>query len=33
MTFKKGQSGNSAGKKPGARNKVTVALEAIFDWK
>lgn len=31
MTFKKGQSGNPAGKKPGTRNKTTVALETLLD--
>ncbi len=32
MGYKKGQSGNPAGKKPGTRNKTTVALES-FDGK
>ena len=31
MTYKKGQSGNPAGKKPGTRNKTTVALETLLD--
>lgn len=31
MSFKKGQSGNPAGKKPGTRNKTTVALETLLD--
>ncbi len=31
MTFKKGQSGNPAGKKPGTRNKTTVAQETLLD--
>ena len=31
MAFKKGQSGNPAGKKPGTRNKATVLLEALLD--
>lgn len=29
--WKKGQSGNPAGRPPGSRNKAIVALEAIFD--
>ena len=33
MAFKKGQSGNPAGKKPGTRNKTTVLLEALLDGK
>lgn len=33
MAFKKGQSGNPAGKKPGTRNKTTVLLEQLLDGK
>jgi hypothetical protein len=33
MTFKKGQSGNPAGKPKGTRNKTTVLLEALLDSK
>src|SRR5262245_33233647 len=29
--FKPGQSGNPAGKKPGTRNRATLALEALLD--
>jgi hypothetical protein len=29
--FKKGQSGNPKGKPPGARNKTTLAMEALLD--
>ena len=31
MAFKKGQSGNPAGKPKGARNKSTILLEALLD--
>ena len=31
MTFRKGQSGNPAGKPKGTRNKITLALEALLD--
>ncbi len=31
MTFKAGQSGNPAGKPKGARNKTTLAIEALLD--
>jgi hypothetical protein len=31
MGFVKGKSGNPAGKKPGTRNKTTVALEVLLD--
>jgi hypothetical protein len=31
MVFRPGQSGNPAGKKPGTRNKATLAAEALFD--
>ena len=31
MAYKKGQSGNPAGKPKGTRNKTTVALETLFD--
>jgi hypothetical protein len=33
MRFKKGQSGNPAGKPKGSRNKTTVLLEALLDGK
>jgi hypothetical protein len=33
MKFKKGQSGNPAGKPKGARNETTVLLEALLDGK
>ena len=33
MKFKKGQSGNPAGKPKGSRNKTTVLLEALLDGK
>ena len=33
MTFKKGQSGNPAGKPKGTRNKTTVLLKALLDGK
>ena len=29
--FEKGRSGNPAGRRPGARNKATLAAEALFD--
>jgi hypothetical protein len=31
MPFQKGQSGNPAGRKPGSRNRATVAFEALLD--
>jgi ribosomal protein L17 len=31
MTFKKGQSGNPAGKPPGSRNKATLLIEKLLD--
>jgi hypothetical protein len=31
MTFKKGQSGNPAGKPPGSRNKATLLIEQLLD--
>ena len=31
MTFIKGQSGNPAGRPPGARNKATLAMEELLD--
>jgi hypothetical protein len=31
MKYKKGQSGNPAGKRPGTRNKTTLALETLLD--
>lgn len=33
MKYKKGQSGNPAGKPKGTRNKTTVLLEALLDGK
>jgi hypothetical protein len=33
MTFKKGTSGNPAGKPKGTRNRTTVLLEALLDGK
>jgi Family of unknown function (DUF5681) len=31
MTFKPGKSGNPAGKPPGAKNRTTLAVEALLD--
>src|SRR6266436_5536079 len=31
MTFQPGQSGNPAGRRPGSRNKRTIASERLFD--
>jgi hypothetical protein len=31
MRFKKGTSGNPAGKKPGTRNKATLAMESLLE--
>jgi hypothetical protein len=31
MLFQKGQSGNPAGRKPGSRNKHTIATEKLFE--
>lgn len=31
MGFKKGQSGNPRGKRPGTRNRTTLAMEALLD--
>jgi uncharacterized protein DUF5681 len=31
MTFQKGQSGNPAGRPPGARNRATMIVEQLFD--
>ena len=31
MQYQPGQSGNSAGRPPGSRNKKTIALEAAFE--
>jgi hypothetical protein len=31
MTFQPGQSGNPAGRRPGSRNKRTIAAERLFD--